>query len=182
MSTWWSVGGTSAGAPQWAALIAIANQGRALQGLGSLDGRGQTLPALYQMPSENFNDIVTGFNGGHARPGFDLVTGHGSPRALVETMRALDKLDFDAMIPGHGRVRRGAEAREHLLKVAELFESIVTQSEAAARVGLSVDDAKKKVDVAALRPHFVTDEVAGRYWDFFVGEAVARAHAEATAK
>ena len=27
---WYSFGGTSAGAPQWAALIAIANQGRAI--------------------------------------------------------------------------------------------------------------------------------------------------------
>jgi subtilase family serine protease len=35
---WQGVGGTSAGAPQWAALIAIADQGRALEGLGTLDG------------------------------------------------------------------------------------------------------------------------------------------------
>jgi glyoxylase-like metal-dependent hydrolase (beta-lactamase superfamily II) len=109
-------------------------------------------------------------------------TGHGSPKALAETIRALEKLDFDAIIPGHGRVRRGAEVREHLRKVAELFDSIVKQAEAAARAGLSVDDAKKKVDVSALRPHFVTDDASTRYWNFFVGEAVARAHAEATAR
>jgi len=35
--------------PQWAALIAIANQGRALSGLGSLNGTTQTLPALYNL-------------------------------------------------------------------------------------------------------------------------------------
>ncbi len=109
-------------------------------------------------------------------------TGHGSPRALVETLRAFEKLEFDAMIPGHGRVRRGTEAREHLRKVAELFDAIVQQTEAAAREGLSVDDAKKKVDVSALRAHFVTDDASGRYWNFFVGEAVARAHGEFTEK
>ena len=38
------VGGTSAGAPQWAALVAIADQGRASAGQGSLDGATQTLP------------------------------------------------------------------------------------------------------------------------------------------
>jgi cyclase len=109
-------------------------------------------------------------------------TGHGSPRALVETMRALDKLEFDVIIPGHGGVRRGADAREHLRKVAELFDSIVKQAEAAVREGLSADDAKKKVDVSTLRAHFVTDDASGRYWNFFVGEAVARAHGEATEK
>jgi glyoxylase-like metal-dependent hydrolase (beta-lactamase superfamily II) len=109
-------------------------------------------------------------------------TGHGSPRALVETLRALEKLEFDTLIPGHGKVRQGADAREHLRKVAELFDSIVQQTAAAASEGLSVDDAKKKVDVSALRAYFVTDEVAERYWDFFVGEAVARAHQEATEK
>ncbi len=107
-------------------------------------------------------------------------TGHGSPKALVATLRQLEKLEFDAIIPGHGRVRRGAEAREHLRKVAELFDLIVQQTEAAAREGLSADDAKKKVDVSALRAHFVTDDASTRYWNFFVGEAVARAHQEAT--
>src|SRR5262249_13502989 len=42
--------GTSFGAPQWAALIAIANQGRAVQGLAPLDGPTQTLPLIYQLP------------------------------------------------------------------------------------------------------------------------------------
>lgn len=46
-SGWQEVGGTSAGSPQWAALIAIANQGRAAAGSGSLDGVKQTLPLLY---------------------------------------------------------------------------------------------------------------------------------------
>src|SRR5262249_38291167 len=35
---WAQFGGTSAGAPQWSALLAIADQGRALNGLGTLDG------------------------------------------------------------------------------------------------------------------------------------------------
>ena len=35
---WVQVGGTSFGTPAWAAIIAIADQGRAIDGLGSLDG------------------------------------------------------------------------------------------------------------------------------------------------
>ena len=79
---WIQVYGTSAGAPQWAALVAIADQGLALAGKGSLDGPAQTLPQLYQLPSSDFHDITTGSNGAYsAGPGYDLVTGLGSPQA-----------------------------------------------------------------------------------------------------
>jgi hypothetical protein len=82
---WSQIGGTSAGAPQWAALVAIADQGRARSGLASLDGPGQTLPALYRLPSADFHDVTSGTSTGTpyywAGPGFDLVTGRGSPVA-----------------------------------------------------------------------------------------------------
>ncbi len=77
---WFTLEGTSAGTPQWAALVAIADQGRALAGEGTLDGATQTLPAIYQMPSSDFHDITTGNNGAYsAGPGYDLVTGRGTP-------------------------------------------------------------------------------------------------------
>lgn len=86
---WQVVGGTSAGAPQWAALVAIANQGRAAAGKGSLDGSTGTLPmlyALYNNPTAYaaaFNDVTVGrssfFLGAHV--GYDGVTGLGSPKA-----------------------------------------------------------------------------------------------------
>jgi subtilase family serine protease len=83
------VGGTSAGAPQWAALLAIADQGRALNGLGTLDGPSQTLPMLYDLAGtplyrEAFNDITVGNNGrASAGPGYDRATGLGTPQANV---------------------------------------------------------------------------------------------------
>lgn len=83
------IGGTSAGAPQWAALFAIADQGRALNGLGTLDGATQTLPMLYALVgtplySQAFNDITAGTNGVYsAGPGYDECTGLGSPQANV---------------------------------------------------------------------------------------------------
>jgi subtilase family serine protease len=77
---WIEVYGTSAGAPQWAALVAIADQGRALVGQGTLDGASQTLPTLYRLPQSDFHDITSGSNGGYsAGTGYDLVTGRGSP-------------------------------------------------------------------------------------------------------
>ena len=80
---WYKVGGTSSSAPAWSALIAIANQGRALRGLPSLDGPTQTLPLLYQLNSNDFNVITTGFNGFSAGTGYDLVTGRGTPKANI---------------------------------------------------------------------------------------------------
>ena len=64
---WFCNGGTSAGAPQWAALIALADQGRAQQGLRSLDGPSQTLPLLYHLPSTAFHDITSGSNANFTR-------------------------------------------------------------------------------------------------------------------
>ena len=82
LTPWSSWGGTSAGALQWAALIALADQGRAQEGLGSLDGPSQTLPLLYHLPNSAFHDIVSGSSqAGIAGPGYDLVTGRGSPVA-----------------------------------------------------------------------------------------------------
>ena len=85
---WFQVGGTSFATPAWAALIAITDQGRVLAGQGTLDGLGQTLPQIYALPAGDLHDIVTGNNGdptGHngnpAGPGYDLVTGRGSPDA-----------------------------------------------------------------------------------------------------
>jgi len=79
---WAEVGGTSDAAPQWAALVAIADQGRALAGQGALDGFTQTLPDLYKLPSTDFHDITSGSNGGYsAGSGYDLVTGRGTPIA-----------------------------------------------------------------------------------------------------
>ncbi len=82
---WVQVGGTSDAAPQWAALIAIVDQGLALKGIGPLDGPSQTLPKLYQLPSGDFHDITSGSSTGTpnyaAGPGYDLATGLGSPIA-----------------------------------------------------------------------------------------------------
>ena len=77
-SGWLSVAGTSAGAPQWAGLMAIVDQGRALAGQGSLSNAGA---ALYGLPASDFHDVVQGSNGYAAHPGYDLVTGRGSPYA-----------------------------------------------------------------------------------------------------
>ena len=77
-SGWAQFGGTSAGAPQWAALVAIADQGRALAGKGSL---ANAQDALYSLSRSDFHDIASGSNGYRAASGYDLASGLGSPIA-----------------------------------------------------------------------------------------------------
>jgi subtilase family serine protease len=81
---WFKVGGTSAGAPQWAAVFAIVNSLRASTGDGAISGAHY---ALYDSSgySTNFNDITDGSNGNcgnvcNAGSGYDFVTGLGSPK------------------------------------------------------------------------------------------------------
>jgi subtilase family serine protease len=73
---WWISGGTSAGAPQWAGIIALADQARGVYGLGPLSN-GQA--AIYNLPGADFHDITGGSNGYAAHAGYDLVTGRGTP-------------------------------------------------------------------------------------------------------
>jgi fibronectin-binding autotransporter adhesin len=90
-STPWSVeGGTSLSSPTWAGFIAVADQGRkVLYDEAALNGPEQTLPALYELGGTNdspdnyskyFHDITVGNNFYSALPGYDLVTGVGSPQ------------------------------------------------------------------------------------------------------
>jgi kumamolisin len=71
------VGGTSAVAPLWAALTAIANQvNKSRAGAGS-----DVHQALYAAP-QAFTNITSGNNGAYqAGPGWDACTGLGSPKA-----------------------------------------------------------------------------------------------------
>jgi PKD domain len=72
--------GTSLGAPAWAALLAIADQGLALAGQPAMS-TATALAGLYSLPSYDFHDETSGYNGYSAGPGYDLVTGLGSPVA-----------------------------------------------------------------------------------------------------
>lgn len=88
---WVQVGGTSFSAPAWGAVIALIDQSRVQNGLGTLDGATQTLPMLYQLDKTNpsaFHDVTTGSNGFAAGTGYDLVTGLGTPiiNVLVPAM------------------------------------------------------------------------------------------------
>jgi len=99
---WQEVGGTSAGAPQWAALMAIANSIRkaAAPSKAPLTGSNPHLYSTATGPAyaSNYHDIFAGNNtNGQCGPlcsaskGYDFVTGLGSPNAanLINALASL---------------------------------------------------------------------------------------------
>jgi kumamolisin len=74
---WNQVGGTSAAAPEWAAVLALVDQSRLNNGLGLI---GLANPDLYSLANGSvFHDITSGSNGAYScLPGYDMVTGLGS--------------------------------------------------------------------------------------------------------
>jgi subtilase family serine protease len=86
---WYDIGGTSLSAPQWAGMVAIADQ---ING----GGLGLINPALYKIGTDatryanDFYDVTTGNNtadptvpGYPATTGWDPVTGLGTPNAAI---------------------------------------------------------------------------------------------------
>ena len=102
------VGGTSAGAPQWAGIAALANQ-EAGYPLGFLN------PSLYRLGNSNqasevYHDITQGditfegIPGYPATAGWDLATGWGSPRTdqLAKALtRLVTPVDFNLLVLGN---------------------------------------------------------------------------------
>jgi hypothetical protein len=113
-SAWQEVGGTSDAAPQWAALIAIADQGRILAGETPMDGRNQTLPMIYSMPASNFHDITSGTSTGSPHEpsgvGYDLVTGRGSPVVPPLVSSLIGNVATHITIAGQASTTAGAPA------------------------------------------------------------------------
>jgi subtilase family serine protease len=118
--SWQGIGGTSAAAPLWAALVALADANRAC-------GRvrlGFVNPTLYRLAGSAqhsyFNDVksgnndYTGTNGGRypAGPGYDMATGLGTPKAGI-LARALCLLGVRLGTPRtqHSILRRRATLR-----------------------------------------------------------------------
>jgi hypothetical protein len=102
---WEPVGGTSEGSPAIAAFVALINQKRTDNGLDPIGNRLND--AIYRAgrvdPAANFIDITSGTNGYAAQPGYDLVTGWGSPNGTTfidtianDTSSGLNNLTFQA--------------------------------------------------------------------------------------
>jgi subtilase family serine protease len=91
---WYLFGGTSAGSPQWAAILAIADQ-KAGYNLGFINTALYHIGQAWKHYSASFFDVTSGNNtipgvsGFNAGPGWDAPTGLGSPTTdqLVDYLR-----------------------------------------------------------------------------------------------
>lgn len=128
-------------------------------------GRGNTSgDAVLFLPEEKI--LVAGDLLDHPVP----YLGGGYPVDLIETLRAMDRLEFETIVPGHGDVLRG---RAHLHEVLNLLTTVVAEVEKAIyRIGngsRNLDEVRASVmaalDVDALAKPFGGEDKDNR--DFF---------------
>jgi hypothetical protein len=132
---WFQIGGTSAGAPQWAAIHSIGLS--ASNNNFYIDAKNQ--PATY------FRDITSGSNGAYsASPGYDLVTGLGSPI----TYNYFQNQDFTvSTTPSNLSIANGSSGNSTLaITSINGFYGSVTLS-AVVTAGLSTNFTPQSVNV-----------------------------------
>lgn len=100
------------------------------------------------------------------------------PASWVDTLGKLQAIDAAAIVPGHGPVMLDWQ---YAAKVRSVLEEIRRQVGDAVRSGATLDDTRKRVDVARYETEFAGDDFArGKaFRDFFVSPAVERAWQEA---
>lgn len=111
--------------------------------------------------------------------------GHGYPGDWIEVLNELERLEWNVLIPGHGRIRHGDEARAHLSTVRALFELMLSWAHKAAASDLDLETARSSLleseDLAPFRASLAGDDsVAGRAFDNFVPAGFERAYLEVT--
>ena len=80
---WTTIGGTSLSTACWAGLVATADQLRASQGLGTLDGASQTLPELYALPQTDFHLLIGQYWYSGSRPAGNSCRQQARPRSGI---------------------------------------------------------------------------------------------------
>jgi glyoxylase-like metal-dependent hydrolase (beta-lactamase superfamily II) len=146
-------------------------------------GRGNTAgDAIVYLPKERI--LVAGDLVVHPVP---YLFG-GYPSEFVQTLRALDRMDFDVLVPGHGEVLRGPQAHAYLSLLQEFTTAV--SAEVDRQVGLigngesrleAVREAvQKSFDAAPWRERFAGSDQASRdAFDAAYAGLITAAHAEA---
>jgi subtilase family serine protease len=124
---WFPAGGTSLSAPMWAGLIALGDQARGSAGALSSTGVLNAVYGAYNSSAytTDFHDITVGYNGYSAGPGYDLVTGIGTPKgpAIVNLLAGASPAGINA----HGLRNTGISVGQTNLSVsAEQFAPIAS--------------------------------------------------------
>jgi cyclase len=96
----------------------------------------------------------------------------------IQTLGKLKAIGATTIIPGHGPVQHN---NDYIDLVSSLLQSVTTQVQQSVRQNLSLDDTRKKVDVASLEKQFAGDNPNRQrsFEAYFLGMAVERAYKEA---
>lgn len=80
---------------------------------------------------------------------------HTYPQDWIGVLRALERLDFAYLIPGHGAVQTD---RAYIDRLAAALVSVRDQVEPLARAGLPLAEVRKQVDLAPIRATFAGED------------------------
>ena len=96
----------------------------------------------------------------------------------IQTLGKLKAIGATTIVPGHGPVQHN---NDYIDLVCSLLQSFNSQVQQAVRQNLSLDDTRKKVDVASFEKQFAGDNLNRRrnFEAYFLGTAVERAYKEA---
>ncbi|MDQ6805382.1 MAG: putative Ig domain-containing protein, partial [Actinomycetota bacterium] len=144
---WTGIGGTSAAAPVWAALVALANASPACVGTSV----GFANPALYRVAggpqyASAFNDVTagnndfTGTNGGRfaAGLGYDMASGLGTPIAPTLAVALCETVTLTN--PGTQTSTLGHKVRLRIVGI-DAAKASLTYRATGLPAGLSIDHA-----------------------------------------
>jgi glyoxylase-like metal-dependent hydrolase (beta-lactamase superfamily II) len=79
---------------------------------------------------------------------------------IDDTLEALDALDFDTLVPGHGPVLQG---KDYLHRLQALLKDTEGQVRPLMQQGLGVDDILKRLDLKAETDSFAGQDPVARY-------------------
>ena len=147
---------------------------------------GRTLHILFFFRGHTRGDVVVYLPAERVLVTGDLDTAllpyprDSYPGEWVKTLRALAQLNFDRIIPGHGQVQKD---RSQLELITAVFESLVEQVRAAVARGLSLEEARKAVDLESFRARVTGGEARfNTVFDQRIAQTLERAYLEATGK
>lgn len=96
------------------------------------------------------------------------------PDRYLQSLRQLQQLDFDILVPGHGPLLHG---KEFLNLQTELAESLIAQVKAAVAAGKSLPETQAWVKLGGLRARFVERDAAfGSHFDRETARALETAY------
>jgi subtilase family serine protease len=113
---WQAIGGTSAAAPLWAALIALTNASSACRSGNIEQSVGFVNPGLYIAAGDNysqdFHDVTSGNNGTYSaetETGYDMASGLGSPSGTPLARDLCGGISVDVTNPGTQNYAQNAD-------------------------------------------------------------------------